>query len=488
MGEPVPIALGKGSRKARFGQKGVAEFVNAYVEDLGDGTKTGLSVSAIAGSELFATLTSGNGVRAMLGVDQLSSLMVVAGRLLFRVGIGGGTVSAVGGVPSDGHVTIAHNRATPNPHVVAVCDGAWFIYQGGTFTEGSDPDLPPPVAVVEHNGYFVFLISDGRWFIVGPDSVSVDALLAAEAESNADGLVMGAARGQDLLLFGSESLEVWNDTGAADFPYTRSLTLSVGCYAAGSVSNIIAQAGGRLVDTVIWAATDSKGSFAGVYMLDGFTPVKISTGEVDRLIKAETDPRVLRSMAWTDEGQEEVRSFYAISGTAFTMVFDTRTGEWHARKSAGLERWRYDCHAAIGGQHIFGHYSSNELHAQDVSLGTEDGDQIPWSVTIPTIHMFPFAFRVNALYADALTGVGLVSSNAQDSQPKLLIDYTKDGGNSWATVRFVSLGTAAQAYVRVKERLFGRCDKNGIAFRFRSFAAVARSIQQLAIDIDKLAA
>ena len=310
MGEPVPISFGTGSRKTRFGLEGVEESVNAYIEDLGDGTKTGFSAYAINGLANYATLTNGGAIRALLDFD--NALLAVSGRQLFSVSLAGDP-TLVGGIAVDGLVTMARNRRTDTQAVI-VCNGSYFVYQSGILTAGSDPDLSPPIFLLQHSGYFIFLHATGKWSISGIDAVTVDGLDFAEAESNADGLVAGAVRGPDVILFGTKSADIYNNTGAVDFPYTRIMALNIGCWCAGSVQTLILQTNGRLVDSVIWAATDKSGAFAGVYVLNGFAPDKISTDEVDRLIRDEPNRDVIRSMAWSEDGHV----FYCISGAAWT--------------------------------------------------------------------------------------------------------------------------------------------------------------------------
>lgn len=490
MGEPVPIALGKGSKKSAFGLEGAAEFVNAFLEEHGDGSKAGFTAYAINGNELFATLLSGDGIRAML--EMPDRLLVVADRLLFDVNPSGASALSVGGITGGTFgtefVTMARNQATV-PQAAIVVAGFYYIYQGGLLTEGADGDLPPPLCVMAKDGYFIFLIEDGRWWIVGPNTTEVDELLFATAESQPDNNVMGAVRGPDVILFGQKSTEFYQNTGAADFPFSRTHAINVGCYSAGSVQNIMARVNQRLVDSVIWAATDNQGAYAGVYILDGLTPLKISTAEIDRLVKAEEDPAAIRSQSWTEESVNgDTHVFYTITGTNFSRTFDSIVGEWHTRKSYGLERWRYSVHATFQGQHIWGDFETNKLYRSRADLLTEHGEPIGYSITLPTVHMFPFKFRVNAVHVDALTGVGAVSETDEDANPVLLMDYSKDGGASFGAARQVPLGAAAQRSVRVKERSFGIFNKNGVAFRFACSAAVLKGIQGVSIDADKLGA
>ena len=487
MAEPIPIQLGRGTNKGRHGQEGAAALVNCYVERLGEAGKVEWPIYAINGFDSFATLggSSTADVRAMLALDTL--VLVVAGTGLYSTNESGSPVNTVGGVLSDGFVTMARNRRSPNPQVVIVCSGLWFVYQNGVVAQGSDTDLPPPSVVVEIDGFFVFLISDGRWFISAIDDTTIDALDFTEAQSSPDENVMAAVRGRELIIMGKRSLEFYVDNaGSEDFPFTRIQTASIGCFAAGSVQKVIAQAGSA-VDTVIWAATDHKGSYAGIMVLDGYSGRKISTPEVDRLILAETSPSSIRSMSWTEDGH----AFYAISGTNFTKVFDTMflgspEAGWHDRKSYGLTRWRAQCHAQIGQTHIFGDYATNKLYKSNKATYSEPAGPIVSEVVTPPVHMFPHPFVLDALYIDALTGVGINSTTASDASPKLMLDYSDDGGASFGGERMVDLGADAQRHVSIRETEFGLFGANGVSFRMRCSAAVVKGLLGASVMVRKL--
>lgn len=483
MAEPVPISLGTGSNKGRHGPEGVAQFINAYVEKLGEGGKVQWPIYAINGMESFATLALGGEIRAMLTVDEI--LLAVSGRLLFSTNASGSSVVRVGGIPSDGFVTMARNRQSPSPQVVIVANGEWFIYQGGGLVQGADADLPPPIDVTEFNGYFVFLIADGRWFISGIDSTSIDGLDFTSAAFSADANVKSGVRGSELVIFGTRSMQYYRENGqGGDFPFSLIQTASMGCYGAGSVAKIILQPGtGDAVDSLIWAATDHEGTYNGIRVMNGYTGTKISTSEVDRLVES-ASPTEIRAFAWTEDGH----SFYCISGDDFSMVWDSTTGQWHQRESYGIERWRPSCHAQIGQTHIFGDYATNLLYRSNKDAYSEVGNPIVWRIVTPPVHMFPHPFCVDTLYIDALTGVGVNSSTDSDANPQLMIDYSDDGGATFGGERQADLGAAAQRHVAVEERGFGRFGSNGVSFGLSCSANVIKGVLGASIVARKLKA
>jgi hypothetical protein len=203
---------------------------------------------------------------------------------------------------------------------------------------------------------------------------------------------------------------------------------------------------------------------------------------VDRAIVAEPDKSSIRSMGFTEDG----RSVYIISGNTFSYCYDVKSANWHERRSAGQSRWNRSCHAFFNGQVLFGDSTQPKIYRSSKDLTDEAGDPIIWQIQIPPISGWPRGFKVNELSVDMVSGVGTTLGPSTDTNPELLIDYTKDGGVSWASTRRCPLGAAGQRQTRVQEHAFGRFDHNGVTFRFTCSANVKKALQQIAIDISPL--
>lgn len=236
MGEQLtiaPLEIGTQSNYGRYGQDGAARLINCYAEELGKEGKDPIPVYACAGLVLFATLVDGGSVRAMFDVGD--SLYVVAGRAIYRVDVAG-EVEQIGGMPSDGHVSMSRNRQSPLPQITVTCDGITKIIVGSSVFDLDDSDLPPASSNCNLAGYTVFSIADGRYYWTAIDETTdINALDFASAEANPDGLLVVRALGQHLVLFGTRSTEFHMHTGS-DRVFERSHVIQVGCYAAGSLS------------------------------------------------------------------------------------------------------------------------------------------------------------------------------------------------------------------------------------------------------------
>jgi hypothetical protein len=478
----MPISLGGSSALARHGQEGLARLVNCYVEQVGELGKVPEVIYAIDGLTLFAdaSQSSNAGVRAMLVVSQ--TLYAVIGRQVYAIDRSG-TTTLLGSIGTDGLTTMAANRKAPDPQIAIVCGGEYWLIEGGILSQINDPDLPAPVMVFEVDGYFIFIIADGRFFISGlNDGGSITPLDFATAAALSDGLVAGARRGRDVLLFGQRSTEAWQDTGNADFPFERGQVMAVGCYAAGSVAPLTAVVNDQTVDTVAWAATDSEGGYIGIMLLVGYSTLKISTYDIDRLVSRDPAPNDIRAFAWAEGGHV----FYAITGTGYSKVYDTSNGRWHDRESYGLDRWRCSCHAQFGAMHIFGDYASPVLYRSSPAVYTENGQPIICDVYTPPVHAEPFALKYYALQVDAVMGVGLNSTDTAVSDPEIEISWSDDGGATYGPGRLERLGADGDRRRRIITRNLGTAVTR--TFRLRVSAAVVRGLMAAKVKVRRMAA
>jgi len=467
----TPISLGLQSNRARYGHAGAARLINCYAEKVGDEGKAPWNVHACDGYDAFATLSAdaGTEIRAMLALTS-AKLYVVSGRFVYLVDQTGAS-STLGGMPVEGFVSMARNRAAAT-QIAIVCNGLYYKIQDDTLTQMEDPDLPSPTSVCNLNGYFIFQLSDGRLFSSELDDTNVLATDFAAASTKPDGGVIAWVRGQELMSGGTDSIEVWADQGGEAFPL-------------GRVTNIKRAEDGRDIG-VKSAASVAESFFVGsdntVRVINGYQAQRISTHYLERLIEAETDPTVIRGFSWVSAGH----TFYAVTGTNWTYCFDSSTGLWHERRTYGRENWRVNSAAQFGNRVIFGDDTTGALYEMSADTYSDAGAEMVMEIHTPNVHAEPYRVRHNALFIDVVPGVGVVSTNATIANPQIMLDYSDDGGATFSTQRFATMGAAADRLRRVRFNRLG-VSRNRI-YRLSISAAVARTLIGLSLDMDKLAA
>jgi hypothetical protein len=463
----IAFDLGTGSNAAEDGHAGACRHVNCHVEELGEDAKGIKAIVSSDGFVNFATLANSGAVRATFAVTA-NLLLVVAGRLLFSVDQTG-TATVVGGIPSDGHVSMARNREAPDPTVAIVCDGLVWYYKAGVLTQNTDPDLPPPVSVTGVDGYFSFQAADGRNFASGLDDPDVNALSFASAEAKADPGIVNWTRGRDLMLGGTETIEAWDNQGNDPYPFVR--TTIVTRAEDGKFIGVLAPGG------------VSEGFFVGsdktVRMLQGYQARRISTHAVERAIADDPSPFSISVATWDSRGH----THYAISGTSWTWVYNSTTGKWYERESYGLTRWKVATAVQFGDKVILGDYAEGKLYRLDHGTYTEAGGHLISTIQTPPVHGFPYGFKHTALYLDVVPAVGTLTT----PHPMLMLDWSDDGGRrSWSAQRMIDLGGPSQALKRVKVTRLGVSRSR--TYRLSMSADARRCFISAGVEVEKLRA
>jgi hypothetical protein len=469
----LPLALPAQSQKGEYEHSGIAAIINGYAIPGGSEQRAQLKIRAASGLDDVATLSgASSGVRGMLEVDGL--VYTVAGRTLYQVDADG-NATLIGGIPSDGYVGMDRNQRAAGVQVIIVCDGRAWVVTGGTQTLLSDPDLQSPIDVCVINRSAIFANSRGRMFRSEiDDASSVDGLDVAEAESAPDGLIRVVAKNSDLIAIGSRSTEIWTDVGGEAFGFSRANVINIGAIGPRSVvkTTVLSQV---VTDSVAWCATNHEGRFAGVVLLSGYTPQKISTPYIDTLIDKVADKDSITACSWVERGHAMIA--WRLPDT--TVVYDTSTGLWHERQSrsstGGVITWRVGYTAVLGGRVLAGDAIDAKLYWLDPDVADEAGDEMVMTIRTPPLNVFPARAQVNKLHLDVVPGVGLVTGATQDVAPEIMMRWSQDN-KTWSAARSRLLGRQGRDATEVSWSRIGTL--RSATFEFSVSAAVVREILQ----------
>lgn len=471
-----PLSLGKQSNQGAHPSEGVARLVNCYAEAAGEEQRVQWPIRAVEGLSSLGTLTGSGGVRAMIGVRGTG--YAVAGRVVHQFEAGGSS-TVLGGLPSDGPVTMAPNSLGD---VAICCDGTVKIISGGSLTDVADADIGTPTSICCVNDIFVTGGSDGylRSSAI-QDGTDWDPLDVAKALPDASQLLRVITRGTSVLALGATSARIWAydpNAGASGFPFQPGYAFQVGCFAPSSVIQAPVVTTSIVADAICWAASDYQGAYAGVVMLDGDTPRKISTFAVDRDFKSVDDPNEITACAWSSNGHSYIA--WTLPGVT-TWVYDTASNLWHERRSYGLNHWRVRCTTVLGNRVVAGHRTTPTLYFIDDS-GDEAGTELAMRLQMPPAHMFPRRMKIPALYVDCATGVGLNTTTAANLDPTISMEMSADGV-TWTTAPTRDLGRLGQTQQLISWHGLGMTDHRGVTFALEASAAVVRSFQSVMADV-----
>lgn len=424
--------------------------VNLYPEinDLGTGKEREVaSLVSTPGLSLLLTLSE-SPVRGLYTASN-GEMYAVGGSKLYSIS-SSWVATELGSLnTSTGPVSMADNGT----YLVLVdgTDGFQFNMSTDTFAEITDTEFYAADQVTYQDGYFLLnRKGTGQFFFVDDGSLNFDGADIATAEGKPDNLVGILSVNQNVHLFGTQSTEVFYNSGDASAPFQRiqGAVIAKGCAAAFSIGN--------LDGSPCWIGQD-EGGFGIVYRLMGYQAVRISTFAVESVIRG-VDPTLIgNARAWTY--QQGGHQFYCLNlpGVNSTWVYDGSTGFWHERiyrGSWGQERHRAECHTVAYSKNVVGDYENGRIYSLDASVYTDNGTAIVRSRRAPHLSDDGKLIRYNEFRLDLETGVGL-SGTGQGIDPQVIMRWSDDGGHTWSNEKWASMGKIGEYKKRARWQRLG---------------------------------
>lgn len=352
---------------------------------------------------------------------------------------------------SAGNVSIAESDLE-----LAICDGtSLFImnYSTNAFQKVTGTGLPSSVGFVESiDGYFIVTENNsGRFYISGIlDGLSWDALDFATAESNPDNLVALANVTGQLYLMGSRTFEVWTNSGAEAFPFSR-INGAIGTSGTMAAHTVCVNDG-----MVLWVGQDKYGN-GNVFLMQGYRPQRISTEAIELVLNYIPYPTQMRGYMYQSEGH----TFYCITGGGLetTLVYDLATKLWHERAYFN-SNGHFEQHLAADlmycfNKHICCDRRNGNVYEMSMSAYDDAGETIVRERIYTHLSEENKYIRFNRLEIGIEAGVGLDDTTGNGYNPVLSLQLSRDGARTWSDWNNVEIGKAGQFRTRVIFRRLG---------------------------------
>lgn len=422
-----------------------ARLQNVYVENRPSGERSETVAYGIPGLDLFAN-AGDTPWRALLPVETTAFFYGVHLGTLYKID-NTATLTALGTLnTTTGRVSMAHNG-----DVILIVDGTngyTYTISTNTFAQVSDVDFLNGAKTCTWLDQ-LFVVEDGEEIATSPDGTNWDATDRAVAESSPDGIVHVLADHGELNILGAISTEYWVTTPAVDFALQplKSNTAEWGCAAQWSVV--------KANDSVIFLAKNRDGQ-ASVVRLNGYVPQVISTPDLDAIINGYTTVLDATALAYKVGGHP----FYQINfpSADASWLFDALTGRWHPIKSYQRGRHRAEIGIQYLARTIVSDSSTGKLYKINPATYSENGEVIEAELISETVRMPDGErFPVDRLRIDMERGVGLATG--QGSDPQVMLQVSRDGGNTWGAEMWESAGAVGQYKRRVEWRRLGTSDQ-----------------------------
>ena len=425
-----------------------ARMVNLFAEVLQEG-KEAAYLQRCPGLLNLATIGYGP-IRGLWSFSSdTTTAFVVSGNSLYKIDTNY-NATLLGTIAGTGPVSMADNGI----QLFIAANGPSYIYNNNTnaFAPITDPDFPGAVTVGYLDGYFVFNEPDSQkiWITQLFDGTSVDPLDFASAEGSPDGVVGLIVDHREVWVYGTNSVEVWYDTGASDFPLQRiqGAFNEIGCAAPYSIA--------KMDNGLFWLGADARGQ-GMVYRANGYTGQRISTHAVEWHIQQYGN--LSDALAYTY--QQDGHSFYVLifPSANTTWVYDVATQTWHERagwSNGAFTRHRSNCQMAFNNKVIVGDYENGNIYAFDMDTYADNGQIQKWLRTwraLPPGQNNLKRTAQHAMQIDLESGVGL--NLGQGDDPEVMLRWSDDGGHTWSNEHWSKVGKIGEFYRRVWFRRLG---------------------------------
>jgi hypothetical protein len=419
-------------------------------------------IQGIAGINSLATVASSPQRAAIQFHGYLYS---VSGASFVRVA-SNGTVTNIGSISGGGPVDIAKNV---NQIAILVDSNLW-VYDGSTLSKITDADFTSRgakrMAVMDNYGAFIEPNS-GRWFICDlADFTVYDALDFATAEGNPDDLLSIESNNRQFILFGSESIEMWDNTGAAGFPFERNPNGYVECGTGAAEATCSAD------NTVYWIDQDRLAR-----RLEGNVARRISQEGVEQRWQDYSTISDAFAFSYVFDGHTFVVFTFPTAGA--TWVYDINTQEWHERKSHGYDHWRARWVVKCYNRMFVGDTQSGDIGEISATTYTEWGVPLVREATSGTITDGGRWISHDRLELEL--DVGNVPLVGQGSAPEIMLDVSDDAGVTFRARSNRSLGATGRYKHRIHWDRGGRSRER--VYRYRVSDPVPFVVTSSRLDI-----
>lgn len=470
-------------------------FVNNASNPNGQLLQNMYSVPNMAGEASEYTLRQRYGSKSFFDTGQIIRGFAVIRDTFYVVGS-----STIQVYDSSGVLTASYAHTTSSGQYYRILDnasgqiafldsvsGTYRVLDGGTLYSPSFPSSWTSNAFVYMGGYFIFnRIGTQEFFISNLlDGRTFNALDFSNAVEKSDNIVGLATTSGHLYIFGTDSIEIFQNTGNSDFPFEKVNGTSNTSVGAFSFLSIVSDLG-----SVFFLSRDS-----GIYQINGYSVDKISTINIDKKLKAVlADAITVRSYIFIECGMY----FYALTivttateGVTFCYCLNTK--EWHKRKTAGFDYWRMvqpltfnnNSYGAIAS----GIYELTNTEFKDVVTGVDaelervfttefieaDGKRVIHHSIQPVI------------IANVLGGafdIGFDSAFNSVTSPSIEMSYSDDGGFTYSTPRVKSLGGNLKRGRKIEFRNLGMSRKRIYKFQVNYNVDISVSSCKIRIEVE----
>jgi hypothetical protein len=409
--------------------------INLIPEKVEANGKASLVYYAAPGREAAYSLPD-QPVRQMF--QQNGRVFAISGSTFYEL-FGGGSYVA--------HGTVANGSRKPRMASNGLAGNQVFITAGGfgyifnlstnTLTQITDADFPTGAGFASFaDGYFLVLKEGTLQFNISDleDGTAWDGLDIGVRSQQADNLACLHIDHDLVWLFGSQTSEVWYNSGAAAFPFdpVPNVFLEQGLDAPDSVCSF---------DNGVAFLGKSKEGARMVFRAEGFNPVRISNHALETALSGYARTDDAQAFVYQDGGHTYYQLTFPTANA--TWVYDASTQMWHERGTWNSVNGQFDadrasCHVFAFGMHLVGDRNTGTIYRQAMDIYADGDAPRRWLRRTPHLSAELTRIVYHRFQLNAEVGVGL--NSGQGSDPQVMLRWSDDGAFTWSNEHWRTLG------------------------------------------------
>jgi hypothetical protein len=426
--------------------------INCIVEKRGEEDRTSFALLGRPGLLAFNTTFGSNPSRGMWAVNTLAQplLFTVHAGTLYSIN-NAGVTSVIGAI---GTITGDVSMADDGKYLVLVdgTSGYWYNMETpGALTLIVDGNFTTsPKTVSWQDNYFIVTSGASRQFQLSQITPSVDpavwpAIQINFAGSAAGSLVAGQTDHSLLVLFGDVYTEFWQDTGSPDFPYANipGSSQEFGLASAWSLAKF---------DNSLAGLFKNKMGGINVARLSGFNLQRLSDSDMEQIFDSYSASAVGSAQGYSFMSEGHPLYVIMFPDTA-TWMYDGLSGAWTELQDDLGGPFIGKKFAVFQGRLCVSDAVDGKIYEFDPATYSDNGALIGMEIWTKHIWNDDKYIGISDIQIDIESGVGLATG--QGSLPVMDMQVSKDGGNTFASVGFSSMGPIGEYTQRVKWRSLG---------------------------------
>ena len=461
----IPINIAGPSYQDRSKPLASQQTINFYHEVVNSG-KDQYVIKSFPGQKLFGS--------APAGIDRgqhqmLETAYRVVDDSLYKVDVNG-VHTNLGVIPGVERCIFADDGI----NLFIVADGIVRQYNGTNVSTVADANIDGSISVTYINNQFAYTKPLLTTFSNVGDGSVASGLNAVSAESKPDDLVRDYAFSEILYRFGQRSVESWYNSGVGTPPFERlqGQLIEVGLAAKHAVTNT--------KEYIYWLGSDRQ-----IYSARSGQEQVVSTSAISGEIQSYGSVYGAFAESFTLDNKNLVLFSFPTENKTWVMIEELGQNGWFELTGGELETaYNGASILQVYGKTLVGDSSNGNLYELDFNTLDQGGNEWHRRRVLASINgdlLGAKGKRVQMSRFELIleTGVGLTSG--QGSDPRIMIEYSKDGGRTWKQGTWMRIGRLGEYNVRAE--WFGLDSFYDIIIRITTSDPVPFNIYSGAIDL-----